>query len=342
MTIRLTWKRLVLGLLAIPLLGLGFAWSGLFPIAASSGHWAITDWFLHWTMQNSARTYSSFQTPETVRDDRALISAAGHFDQACKVCHGAPGVPRSPVMQAASPPAPDLAETVGEYSDRELFWIVRHGVKYTGMPAWPTGDRPDEVRRMVGFLRQLPGMSAAQYRALVAPAPDVPAGLARCTGCHGADGLGRGQGDIPVLAGQQEGYLLTSLRDFASGKRQGAVMQAAVSDMTEAEMREAARYFARQPGLTGRPLPESHPILSRGLPERQLPACRDCHAPGKSAPRLTGQRADYLAARLQAWRGEETTIDAHKPRDPMAVIARRIPEPEIDAIAEALASQPTR
>lgn len=333
MTIRLTWKRLVLGLVAVVLFGMGFAWSGLFPIAASSGHWAITDWFLHWTMQNSARTYSTFQTPKEVRDDGALVSAAGHFRQSCAVCHGAPGTPPSPVMQAATPPAPDLAKTVGDYSDRELFWIVRHGVKYTGMPAWPAGERPDEVRRMVGFLRRLPGMSTEDYRALTA-APPGP--LARCTGCHGSDGKGRGQSDIPILSGQKEQFLLSALHDFASGKRQGAVMQGAASGMTETEMRAAARYFANLPGLRSGSLATAHPIADRGLPGKQLPACRSCHAPGKAAPVLSGQRPEYLAARLREWRGEEAVIDARKPRDPMAVIARRIPEAEIDGLAEAL------
>lgn len=333
MTIRLTWKRLVLGLLALGALGMVFAWSGLFPIAASSGHWAITDWFLHWTMQNSARTYSTFQTPEEVRDDRALVSAAGHFRQSCAVCHGAPDTPPSPVMQAATPPAPDLAKTVGEYSDRELFWIIRHGVKYTGMPAWRAAERPDEVRRMVGFLRRLPGMSAEDYRALTA-APPGP--LARCTGCHGSDGQGRGQADIPVIAGQKEQFLFSALRDFASGKREGAVMEAAASGMTEAEIRAAARYFAVLPGLRSGSLATPHPIADRGLPGKQIPACRSCHAPGKAAPVLSGQRPEYLAARLRQWRGEEAVIDARKPRDPMAVIARRIPEDEIDGLAEVL------
>ncbi|MBO9724722.1 MAG: c-type cytochrome [Novosphingobium sp.] len=333
MTIRLTWKRLVLGLVAVVLFGMGFAWSGLFPIAASSGHWAITDWFLHWTMQNSARTYSTFQTPKEVHDNGALVSAAGHFRQSCAVCHGAPGTPPSPVMQAATPPAPDLAKTVDDYSDRELFWIVRHGVKYTGMPAWPAGERPDEVRRMVGFLRRLPGMSAEDYRALTA-APPGP--LARCTGCHGGDGKGRGQTDIPILAGQKEQFLLSALRDFASGKRQGAVMQGAASGMTETEMRAAARYFANLPGLRSGSFAAPHPTADRGLPGKQLPSCLSCHAPGKAAPVLSGQRPEYLAARLRQWRGEEAVIDARKPRDPMAVIARRIPEAEIDGLAEAL------
>jgi cytochrome c553 len=333
MTIRLTWKRLVLGLAALALLGVGFAWSGLFPIAASSGHWAITDWFLHWTMQNSARTYSTFQTPQPVRDDGAPVSAVGHFHQSCAVCHGAPGTPPSPVMQAATPPAPDLARTVGGYSDRELFWIVRHGVKYTGMPAWPAGERPDEVRRMVGFLRRLPDMSAEDYRALTAGPPGP---LARCTGCHGSDGRGRGQADIPIIAGQKEPFLLSALRDFASGKREGAVMQVAAAGMTEPEMRAAARYFANLPGLRTGSSARSHSIADRGLPDKQLPACLSCHAPGKTAPLLSGQRPEYIAARLRLWRGEETVVDARKPRDPMAVIARRIPETEIDGLAEAL------
>ncbi|MDF2639482.1 MAG: cytochrome [Novosphingobium lindaniclasticum] len=343
MTVKLTLKRLILGALALAALGMAFAWSGLFPIAASSGHWAITDWFLHWTMQNSARTYSAFQTPEHVREDRALVSAAGHFHQSCEVCHGAPGVPRSPVMQAASPPAPDLARTVGDYSDRELFWIVRHGVKYTGMPAWAAEGRDDEVGRMVGFLRRLPAMAPAEYSRLVGPqrlAGSAAGGdsLARCTGCHGVDGRGRGQTDIPVIAGQKPDYILKSLQDFAAGKRRSAVMQAAATGLSEAEMREAARHFASLPGLTDSALPASHPIVAEGLRGEQLPACRQCHAPGKAAPLLSGQRPEYLAARLRQWRGDETVVDARKPRDPMATIARRIPEADIDALAQAAAA----
>jgi cytochrome c553 len=210
---------------------------------------------------------------------------------------------------------------------------VRHGVKYTGMPAWPAGERPDEVRRMVGFLRCLPDMSAEDYRALTA-APPGP--LARCTGCHGSDGRGRGQADIPIIAGQKEPFLLSALRDFASGKREGAVMQVAAAGMTETEMRAAARYFANLPGLRAGSPARSHSIADRGLPDKQLPACLSCHAPGKTAPLLSGQRPEYLAARLRLWRGEETVVDARKPRDPMAVIARRIPETEIDGLAEAL------
>lgn len=337
MIVNVTWQRVCAALLALVMAGLALAWSGLVPIAASSGHWAITDWFLHWTMQNSARTYSAFQTPETVRDDTGLVSAAGHFRQACQVCHGAPGVPPSPAMQAATPPAPNLARTGVRYSDRELFWIVRHGVKYTGMPAWPRAGRDDEVARLVGFIRRLPKMSAGDYRALTAPVSGPRSSLARCIGCHGTDGLGHGQPDIPILAGQKADVLTRSLRRHAAGKGDSAVMHVAASGLSEPEIAAAAAFFAGLPGLRDVALPKSHPLVETGLPRAQVPACARCHAPGKLAPLLRGQRASYLAARLRRWRGEETVIDAAKPQDPMAVIARRIPESEMDALARSLA-----
>lgn len=347
MTIRITLKKALLAVLTLGIAGMLFAWSGLFQIAASSGHWAITEWFLHWTMQNSVRTYSTFQSPEEVRDDTAMISAAGHYRQACQMCHGAPGVPYSPVMHQATPHAPNLQKAVPEYDDDELFWIVRHGVKYTGMPAWAADNRPDEVRRMVGFLRAMPNLNDEQYQRLTvvepasdAPAPDVPAQvLATCTGCHGANGQGRGQSDIPILGGQHPAYLYRSLKRYAAGERQSALMQVAAGQLSDREMRALAKYFAAMPGLDSAQLPNTHPILKKGLPEKQLPACESCHAPGKDAPVIAGQKQDYIAQRLINWRGDEKVIDAHKSQRSMPAIARRIPEKEIDALAAALASE---
>ncbi len=347
MTIRITWKRAILAALALGIAAILFAWSGAMQISASSGHWRITDWFLHWTMRNSVRTYSAFQSPDDPLDDSGLVGAAGHFRQSCAVCHGAPGVRPSPVMQAATPPAPDLAKTAVEWSDRELFWIVRHGVKFTGMPAWAAEDRPDEVRRMAAFVRRLPSMTPTQYRALVEESdgqsvPGVrPGVLAACTGCHGNDGGGRGQPDIPVLGGQKPAYLAATLRDYATGKRSSALMQTAAATLNEDEITRLAAHFSAMPGLTDIALPTNHPAL-RGDPARQLPACSNCHAPGKSAPILTGQKAPYLAGRLHHWQGEETVVDARKTADTMPTIARRIRVEEIDGVAKALAANPPR
>ena len=341
MILRISLKRAIVALLGLGILGMLFAWSGAMQISASSGHWRITDWFLHWTMRNSVRTYAWLDAPPDPLDDEGLVTAAGHFRQACQVCHGAPGVRPSPVMQQATPPAPDLARTAGEWRDRELFWIIRHGVKFTGMPAWAAADRPDEVRRMTAFVRRLPQMTAAQYQALTQAGEErrlpgvAPATLLACTSCHGVDGRGREQSDIPVLAGQSASYLFASMRQYVSGKRSSAVMQTALATTGREDMTRLASYFSAMPGLKNNATSPSSPRLDRfGQP---LPACSNCHAAGKAAPILAGQKPGYLAARLRLWQQDDNVIDARLPPDTMAMIARRIPVDQIDELARTVA-----
>lgn len=343
MTITITWKRALLALLAGVLLALAVGWSGAINVAASSGHWKVTEWFLHWVMRNSVQTRSYWQSPEDPADPTGLVSAAGHFALSCASCHGAPGQRPSPVMQAGMPPAPDLAINAREWTDPQLFWILQHGVKYSGMPAWPAREREDEVRRMVAFVRRLPGMTPAEYRRLTG-APFGAIGQGRfeaCAGCHGSDGHGRGQPDIPILGGQRADYLLAALRAYQTGHRHSAVMGNAVAPLPPETLQPLAQRFAALPGLgTGKVATrdrEAWRIIAKGRPDRELPACVSCHTPGKRYPVLEGQKASFLAARLRRWRGEKEVVDARKSHATMPVIARRIPEEMIDRIAKAYA-----
>jgi cytochrome c553 len=346
MTIRITWKRVLALLVAAAMLALAIGWSGAINVAGSSGHWKITDWFLHWVMRNSVKTRSYWQAPEEPSDPKGLVSAAGHFAASCAVCHGAPGLRPSPVLRAATPAAPDLAINAREWEDRHLYWIIDHGVKFSGMPAWPARGREDEIRRMVALVRRLPEMSPAEFRQLTGGVAEI-AGSNRfetCAGCHGTDGRGRGQGDIPVLGGQKPAYLLASLKAYRSGDRQSAVMANAVARLSEGDMRLLATRFAAMPGLAG-PAPGTGDaaaarIVRQGLPAVALPACASCHTQGKPYPVLAGQKAEYIAARLRRWRGDPHEVDARKSHATMPVIARRIPEEMIDRLAHYLAATP--
>ena len=198
-------------------LGMAIAWSGIINIGASTGHWAITDWFLHWSMRNTVRTYAAATVNQPATDATGLVSAAGHYASTCAACHGAPGERPSPVMQSATPNAPDLSVTAKTWSDEQLFWIIKHGVKFTPMPAWPALDRDDEVRRMAAFVRRLPAMTPENYRSLAYGSGRIVGGepkrledaLPDCERCHADDG--RDQPDIPVLAGQKPAYLFAAL-----------------------------------------------------------------------------------------------------------------------------------
>ena len=105
MTIRITWKRVIVTLIGLFALGMAFAWSGVMNLAASSGHWAITDWFLHWTMRNSVRTHAALTVPDDPKARDGVVSAAGLFKASCAACHGAPrlGGPRLVDGRAGDP-----------------------------------------------------------------------------------------------------------------------------------------------------------------------------------------------------------------------------------------------
>ena len=185
-------------------------------------------------------------------------------------------------------------------------------------------------------------MTPATYRSLTEVPGVTAARIATCAGCHGADGRGRGQPDMPVLGGQSPAYLRAALEAYATGKRQSAVMANAAATLTLEDMTRLADHFAAMPGIGG-VTPSGSTAAARidreGLPKVQLPACASCHAPGKPYPVLAGQRASYIAQRLRNWRGDETVVDARKSQSTMPVIARRIPEDMIDPLARYLAGR---
>lgn len=371
MILKITWKRALTAAGALSAVSLAIAWSGVINIGASTGHWAITDWFLHWAMRNSVRTQAALTVDEPAIDQTNLVSAAGHYAATCALCHGAPGKPPLPVMQASTPAPPDLAETVNTWSDQQLFWIIKHGVKFTPMPAWPALGRDDEIRRMAAFVRRLPDMTAEEYREFAYGSEHIADGgplqfketLSDCQRCHADNG--RGQGDIPVLAGQKPEYLLAALNAFASGIRASGVMSMAAARIDPAIMRALADHYASLPGLSDDrmeaanedPIPNiaaitaavdpatadkwAAQIVRNGLPEVNLPACSSCHAPGKRPhyPILAGQKPEYLAGRLRQWRGDDNIVDARKSNATMPVIARRIPEHLIEPLARYIAAQ---
>ena len=240
---RLRWTTLLAGAGALALGGLVAIWLGVVDVRASTGHWKVTEWVLHGVMRLSVRAAAE-EKPIPLDPDLVAVGA-GHFEQGCVFCHGSPAEPRSALAQAMLPPPPDLKDVVRSWRDQDLFEIVQHGVRYSGMPAWPARARKDEVWAMVAFLRAYPDMGAETYRGMAMAASDAsssgtahPAAdgafdagiIARCNACHDQDKLADGS-FVPQLQGQKEAYLAASLRAFLSGARESGMMQVAVSGL---------------------------------------------------------------------------------------------------------------
>jgi cytochrome c553 len=312
-------KRLLLmalGLtLAAGLIGLTAAAGGLPSMSAANGHWSVTERLVRLTKRRSVAMRGRTRPPVALADEALVARGAGHFLTACQRCHGLPGSGPPLLLREMVPQPPDLLRVRDRYSPGELFHIVKHGFKLSGMPGWPSQRRDDEVWAMVAFLEALPSLGAAGY-ARISAAPVVgdavpPIVAAQCVRCHGADGMGRVAGAFPVLAGQHAAYLYESLRAFAYGARYSGIMMSVAGQLSDAEMRQAAGYYSTLPGLTAQPSApvagegagEDVGIMRAGLRSREVPSCAACHAQQQainpSYPRLAGQYRRYLTQQLQ-------------------------------------------
>ena len=88
----------------------------------------------------------------------------------CSECHLAPGVKRTEISQGLYPRAPELRRKT-TLTPAEQFWVVKHGIKMTGMPAWGVTHDDDLLWDVVAFVRKLPELTKEQYETLVENAP---------------------------------------------------------------------------------------------------------------------------------------------------------------------------
>ena len=345
------------------------AWSGLYSVAASRGHWPGFELFLKFGMRSSVRTHALLIEVPPLDDTRMIRRGAAHFQQGCAPCHGSPAGASMQVVRSMLPEPSDLEALVPTWKTKELFWIVKNGLKYTGMPAWPAQSRDDEVWDVVAFLRELPGMPPDRYRRLAGFAPgsspaaerqaDRTSGgeparaalLETCARCHGADGRGRDTTAFPRLDLQGEDWLLAQLQSYAAGHRPSGVMQAATAELSPQETAWLARHYAtvaprdagRSGGRSAAFPPEGEALFLRGAPDQGLPACIACHAAKAEArdrayPALLGQHAGYTETQLTLYRDGKRR--ATEPAQLMSTIASRMSGEQIRAVAAYLAAQP--
>lgn len=140
------------------------AYTGAYNVAASEGHTAAVGWLLETTTERSVRIRVD-DVPDEDRLARADLSAgAEEYKSMCQECHGGPGAEPESWSRGMLPRPPPLAEEASEWSAEEVVWIVRHGMKFTGMPAFGEDHDDEALWNIAAFVTELPAMTPAEYR----------------------------------------------------------------------------------------------------------------------------------------------------------------------------------
>lgn len=144
---------------------------GLYNIAADAPHSRMTYSVIEtFREQSIAARSGSIAVPTDLTAPGRIASGAGLYTEMCSGCHLAPGMEKTEMSQGLYPQAPILFKG-SDRSASEQFWIIKHGIKMTAMPAWGKTHDDRLIWDMVAFIRQLPSLSPAQYQAMTQNVP---------------------------------------------------------------------------------------------------------------------------------------------------------------------------
>ena len=157
----------VLGIASLIMI-LGFVWSGIYDIGADSIHSRPVYSMLQTLRERSITAHAGKLQPPANLNDMALIrQGAGNYDAMCTGCHLGPGIEPTELSRGLYPAPPNLSKA-GEFLPSHHFWVIKHGIKASGMPAWGKSMEDQYIWGMVAFLQELPKLDTDAYQALVA------------------------------------------------------------------------------------------------------------------------------------------------------------------------------
>lgn len=160
----------VVSVLLVLAIGAGiFVYSGLYNIGADDHHTKPVFTVLQTLRDRSIHLRSEDIKVPDLEDPQLILKGAGQYAAMCTGCHLRPGMAESEIRPGLYPQPPILAQT--QLDPKDAFWVIKHGIKMSGMPAWGTTHDDPTIWSMVAFLQKMHGMSAAEYQDIVSRAP---------------------------------------------------------------------------------------------------------------------------------------------------------------------------
>ena len=167
-------KCLIAALVIAIAAALAFIYSGLYPVGADDHHTPLTYWALETLRERSVdRASSGIEVPADLDRSERLLAGGADYNDMCAGCHLKPGKDESDFTLGLNPAPPNLTQPHQGEEDLESraqhrFWVIKHGIKASGMPGWGPNHDDERIWSMVAFLRRLPELSPEQYQVLTA------------------------------------------------------------------------------------------------------------------------------------------------------------------------------
>jgi Cytochrome c. len=157
----------VLVVLAIVATGV-YVWSGAYNVGADVPHGRFLGWLLRTAVQRSVTVHAENEKPpKNLLDDANVARGAQAYARQCAGCHLAPGLEQTVLRAGLAPQPRDLAHSE-PLPASETFWVVKHGVRGSGMPAFGSTFDEAKIWAIVAFTQRLPQLTPTQYAAMTA------------------------------------------------------------------------------------------------------------------------------------------------------------------------------
>ena len=151
---------MVTGVLLVTIIPFAVLALGLVDLSASNEPGKVESWLAPWAFARSMAHRAPVTKNPFASNTSVLPSGMAHYRENCVICHGAPNVPSSELAQGLNPPAPKLhTDDTQALKDGELFWIIKNGIRMTGMPAFGETHSDEEIWHIVTFVRHLPAIT---------------------------------------------------------------------------------------------------------------------------------------------------------------------------------------
>jgi mono/diheme cytochrome c family protein len=164
-------KGALLALGLIILAGGLYIASGLYDVGADSPHTRPVELLLEVLRERSTDVRGDGIKAPPLEDAGLIAEGAQHYGAMCAGCHLGPGVADNE-FRVGLYPRPPLLYQQKDAEAGEQFWIIKHGIKFTAMPAWGPSHNDQAIWGMVAFLQKLPKLTPEQYAQMTANAQE--------------------------------------------------------------------------------------------------------------------------------------------------------------------------